>query len=221
MSTSENAHTNNTRVKTGSIFSRTRKKASRAQFRLLLENSGKRACNNLAIDTLVFKDDGKTSYTRNPRISGVKYCRHCRVWHDRLSLETGLRFCSFCYTTHHSRACRAGLGQKCPDPSIDPIHNFLTDECSRNQKFDLSFCSECNCFHSKQGWTICLEANPPKSTWTQSRQTIWKLRWDACTTDGTSTLRRERSLFDTSERSMITPYEYPFSNGKFVHHCKV
>jgi hypothetical protein len=221
MSISENAQTNNTRVKTGSIFSRTRKKASRAQVRPLLENTQKRVSYKLAIDTLVFKDDGKASYTQNPRISGIKYCRHCRVWHDRLSLETGLRFCAFCYTTHHSRACRAGLGQKCPDPSIDPIHYFLSDECARNQKFDLSFCSECNCFHSKQGWTVCLEANRPKTTWIQSRQTIWKLRWDACTTDSGSTLRRERSLFNTSERSMITPYEYPFTNGKFVHHCKV
>jgi hypothetical protein len=221
MSTLENADTNNARVKSGPISNRPRKKASRSQLRPLSENIEKKVSNNLAIDTLVFKDDGKASYTQNPRILGVKYCRHCKAWHDRLSLETGLRFCAFCYTTHHSKACRSGLGQKCPDPSIDPIHDFLSDECARNQKFDLAFCSECNCFHSKQGWSICLEANRPKPTWTQSRQTIWKLRWEACTLEGNSTLRRERSLFDMSERSMITPYEYPFSNGKFVHHCNL
>jgi hypothetical protein len=175
----------------------------------------------LAIDTLVFRDDGKSSYVVNPHISGAKYCRHCRAWHERLSLENGTKFCAFCYTTHHSRACRAGLGQSCPDPSIDPIHDFLGDECSKNQKFDLSFCKECNCFHSKQGWTLCLEANHPKQSWNQNRQTIWKMRWDVCMADGLSSLKRERSLFNVSELSMIVPYEYPFTNGKFVHHCNV
>ena len=175
----------------------------------------------LAIDTLVFRDDGKSSYVVNPYISGVKYCRHCRSWHEKLSLENGTKFCVFCLTTHHSRACRAGLGQSCPDPSIDPIHDFLGEECSKNQKFDLSFCKECNCFHSKQGWTLCLEANRPKQSWNQNRQTIWKMRWDVCMADGLSSLKRERSLFNVSELSMIVPYEYPFTNGKFVHHCNV
>jgi len=39
--------------------------------------------------------------------------------------------------------------------------------------------------------------------------------------DGLSSLKRERSLFNVSELSMIVPYEYPFTNGKFVHHCNV
>jgi hypothetical protein len=175
----------------------------------------------MAIDTLVFKDDGKVSYVQNPRISGIKYCRHCRVWHEKLALETGVKFCAFCYTTHHSRACRAGLGQRCQDLSIDPIHEFLSDECSKNQKFDLSFCKECNCFHSMQGWKICLEANRPKSSWTQAAQTVWKMRWDVCMAGTNSSIKRERSLFNVSELSMIVPYEYPFTNGKFVHHCNV
>ncbi len=161
------------------------------------------------------------SYALNPRISTVKYCRHCHTWHEKLSLGNGTKFCAFCYTTHHSRACRAGLDQKCQDASIDPIHDFLSDECSKNQKFDLSFCKECNCFHSKQGWKLCLEANPPKPIWNQSRQTIWKLRWDVCLAEEDSAMKRERSLFNVSELSMIVPYEFPYSNGKFVHHCNV
>ncbi len=72
MSTSENANTNNARVKTRSIFTRTRKKASRSPVRPHLENSKKSVNNNLAIDTLVFKDDGKASYTQSPRILGGK-----------------------------------------------------------------------------------------------------------------------------------------------------
>jgi len=176
----------------------------------------------MAIDTLVFRDDGKVSYLRNPGLSGVKYCRHCKVWHERLSLETGTRFCAFCYTTHHSKACRAGLNEKCADPSVDPIHDFLSEECEKNQKFDLSFCKECNCFHSKQGWKLCLEANRPKLSWNAGRQLVWRTRWDVCTADGNaSSMKRERSLFNVSELSMIVPYEYPFSSGKFVHHCNV
>ena len=177
----------------------------------------------MATDTLVFRDDGRKSYTENPKIYGIKYCKHCRCWHEKLQLETGTKFCAFCYTTHHSKACQAGFGQKCRDPKADPIHEFLGEECSKNQKFDLSFCKPCNCFHSKEAWQLCLENNPPKPQWDSKRKMIWKLRWDVCNqfsvTD--SSLRKERSLFNLDELQRITPHEYPYTNGKFVHHCNV
>jgi hypothetical protein len=126
------------------------------------------------------------------------------------------------YTTHHSRACSAGFGEKCPDPEIDPINNFLTNECAKHQRFDLSFCMECNCFHSKDGWKLCLRNNPPRMGWDERRQMIWKLRWDVCTSDRSSSgMSRERSLFNLQELARITPYEYPFSNAKFVRHRNV
>ena len=176
----------------------------------------------MAIDTIIFRDDGKQSFHENPNLDGIEYCKHCRTWHEKLSLESGTKFCAFCYTTHHSRACRAGFGDRCPDPKLDPIHNFLTEECSKNQKFDLSFCKECNCFHSKEAWKMCLEANPPRPGWNEKRKMIWKLRWEVSISDQSGPgLRRERSLFDLAELLRIVPYEYPFSNGKFVHRCNL
>jgi hypothetical protein len=175
----------------------------------------------LTKDLLIFRDDGKTSYSSNPRILGVKYCKHCRAWHEKLALEGGPKFCAFCYTTHHSKACRSGFGDKCSDPELDPIHEFLVDECSRHQKFDLSFCKDCNCFHSKRGWKICLRANPPKDGWDDKRKLIWRMRWEICTSDiEDSIMSKERSLFDLGELTRITPHVFPFSNGKFVHHRK-
>jgi hypothetical protein len=184
----------------------------------ILSNSGE--SRELAIDTLVFRDDGNSSYREDPSLSGIMYCKHCRSWHAKLKLETGLEFCAFCSTTHHSRACGAGLGQKCSDPTIDPIHRFMTEECLKNQEFDLSFCRECNCFHSKLGWKVCLEKNRPGARWSQRRKTVWELRWRACrSSEKENALRRERSLFNMEELVRIVPYEYPYSNAKFVHHC--
>jgi hypothetical protein len=176
----------------------------------------------LAVDTLVFRDDGKTSFVEDPGQMGVKYCKHCRSWHQKLQLETGVEFCAFCNTTHHSRACRAGLGERCPDPKLDPIHEFMTRECLKHQKADLTFCSECNCFHSKQGWKICLENNRPKPTWSERKKLAWQTRWQMCrgSWDESMTMKSNRSLFDLSGLIRTVPYEYPFSNGKFVHHCK-
>ncbi|MDA4129451.1 MAG: hypothetical protein OK457_01650 [Thaumarchaeota archaeon] len=176
----------------------------------------------MAIDTLIFRDDGKPSFIENPKIHSVGYCRHCKVWHEKLALENGTKFCAFCYTTHHSRACRAGFHEKCTDVSVDPIHEFLTEECNKHQKFDLSFCKECNCFHSKKGWEICLDRNRPAKSWNIARKDIWKLRWDVSTSDEAgSSIKRERSLFNPSEMQKIIPYEYPYSSGRFVHHCNV
>src|SRR5579864_5785971 len=168
----------------------------------------------MAIDTLIFRDDGKTSFLEDPHSYPISYCRHCRTWHEKLALESGTRFCAFCYTTHHSRACRAGFGEKCIDSALDPIHKFLTDECNKHQKFDLSFCKECNCFHSREGWKLCLEANRPTAKWSEARKTLWKLRWDVCTSESAGSLIKERSLFDIAELARIIPYEYPFSNGR-------
>ena len=39
--------------------------------------------------------------------------------------------------------------------------------------------------------------------------------------DKSNAVKRERSLYDVSELLRIVPYEYPFSNGRFVHHCTV
>lgn len=176
----------------------------------------------MAIDTLVFRDDGKKSYSSDPAIQGVAYCRYCKMWHEDLTLESGPRFCAFCYTTHHSRACRAGYGEDCPDPSIDPIHHFLTQECSKHQIFDLSFCRECNCFHSSEAWRACLQNHRPRQGWTNKKKLIWKMRWETCVSERSGALmNRERSLFNMTELLRIVPHEYPYSNGKFIHHCHV
>jgi hypothetical protein len=169
----------------------------------------------------VFRDDGVPTFTDDPRFSGIEFCSYCRAWHETLSLVGGALFCSFCKTTHHSRACRAGLGQRCSDPRADPIHVFLSRECLKHQKFDLSFCRGCNCFHSKEGWKVCLEHNRPKPNWHKGRRMIWKLRWKTCTASGErSILCKERSLFNLDDLDRIIPYEYPFSTGKFQHHCE-
>ncbi|MFI5419753.1 MAG: hypothetical protein ACHQ1H_02175, partial [Nitrososphaerales archaeon] len=156
----------------------------------------------MAIDTLIFRDDGKPSFLEDPKFYSVGYCRHCQSWHEKLALETGTKFCAFCYTTHHSRACRAGFGERCTEASLDPIHKFLNEECNKHQKFDLSFCKECNCFHSKEAWELCLDRNRPTMRWSEGRKTIWKLRWDVYTSDkSASSVKRERSLFDVAELS--------------------
>ncbi|MHB2035430.1 MAG: hypothetical protein ACYCPW_01630 [Nitrososphaerales archaeon] len=177
----------------------------------------------MAIDTIAFRDDGKSSFAADPDQSGIAFCKRCRSWHAKLQLDSGLEFCAFCNTTHHSRACRAGLQESCPDKSIDPIHNFLTRECLKHQEFDLSFCRECNCFHSKQGWRVCLESNRPKRGWSQKRKLVWEMRWQVCGSNkgDSSVIKTERSLFNLTDLMRIVPYEYPFSNGKFVHHCNV
>ena len=173
----------------------------------------------MAVDTLAFRDDGTPSFEEDPRLAGVRYCNHCASWHRRLILDTGVEFCAFCNTTHHSRACRAGLGEKCPDPKLDPIHAFMTRECRKHQEFDLSFCAECNCFHSKQGWKNCLRNNRPKSTWSNKRKLLWKKRWDLCrrSDDNGMTMKIERNLFNLSALIRSVPYEYPLSNARFVH----
>jgi hypothetical protein len=171
----------------------------------------------------VFRDDGRESFLEDPRRNGVRHCKHCNAWHAKLQLEMGTEFCAFCFTTHHSRACASGLGEKCKNPRIDPIHGFLIRECHLHQRFDLSFCRECNCFHSKQGWKICLENNIPKRGWSNERRVIWEIRWSASSHSlDTRTIKsEERSLFNISQLIRAVPYEYPFSNGKFIHHCKV
>jgi len=174
----------------------------------------------MATDTLIFRDDGKSSFTTDPGQDGIMYCKHCGSWHSNPKLDSGTKFCAFCYTTHHSRSCGAGLGEKCPDPSIDPIHSFLEKQCEKHQKFDLSFCVECNCFHSKQAFRICLEKNRPKRSWGKERTLIWKLRWRLCSSSEVM-IKKERSLFNITELMRFVPYEYPFANGRFVHHCNV
>jgi hypothetical protein len=175
----------------------------------------------LAIDKLVFRDDGVPTFTEDPGFAGIEYCPYCGAWHEALTLVGVTVFCAFCKTTHHSRSCRAGLGERCSDPRADPIHAFLSRECLKHQKFDLSFCRGCNCFHSKEGWKICLEHNRPKANWRKSQKMIWKLRWKICTSAGeNSTLRKERSLFNLDDLVRIVPYEYPFSTGRFQHHCE-
>ena len=177
----------------------------------------------LATDTLVFRDDGKSSFPNDPGQIGVVYCEHCDSWHSRLRLETGLEFCAFCSTTHHSRACRAALGEKCPNPKIDTIHKFLTKECLKHQEFDLSFCKECNCFHSKQGWKLCLQKNRPKPAWSQKKKLVWQMRWRVCGSreEENAVMKSERSLFNLADLIRTVPYEYPYSNARFVHHCNV
>ncbi|MGI0092046.1 MAG: hypothetical protein ACREBS_10080 [Nitrososphaerales archaeon] len=176
----------------------------------------------MAIDTLLFRDDGQSSFVQDPMQNNIRYCGHCKSWHAKLQLDSGIEFCAFCNTTHHSRACRAGLGEACPDPSIDHIHSFLVKECSKHQKLDLNFCKECNCSHSKQGWNICLENNKPQRNWSQKKKSIWKTRRQACAiNEESSVLRSERSLFNLTDLVRTVPFEYPFSNGRFVHHCNV
>lgn len=175
----------------------------------------------MAIDTLVFREEGSPSFSTDPGQNGVRYCDHCKAWHARLQLEVGTEFCAFCSTTHHSRACGAGLGERCPNPSIDPIHAFLTRECHDHQKFDLNFCRECNCFHSNQGWKICLERNPINPSWSHERKLIWEMRWRATRSKASRKIKSERSLFNMAQLIKAIPYEYPFSNAKFVHHCNV
>jgi hypothetical protein len=175
----------------------------------------------LAIDTLTFRDDGKESFPNDPRQNGVRYCKHCKAWHAKLQLDMGTKFCAFCFTTHHSRACASGLGEKCKNPAIDPIHGFLTRECHEHQRFDLSFCRECNCFHSKQGWKICLRNNRPERGWSEERRIIWQIRCRASNSLDKRTIRRERSLFNMAQLIRAVPHEYPFSNGRFIHQCNL
>lgn len=172
----------------------------------------------MVVDSIVFRDEGKASFQNDPHQKGVIYCSYCRSWHVKFKLAMGTEFCAFCSTTHHSQACRAGLGEKCPDTNVDPIHNFLTRECRRKQKFDLNFCSECNCFHSNQGWRICLENNKPKSGWSEKRKLIWKMRWQLTRTGEmeSKSLKRERSLFNMTESMRLVPRDYPFASSKFV-----
>lgn len=164
-------------------------------------------------DVLLFKDNGRPSFEKDPGQKGVVLCRHCGAWHERLQLEIGKEFCAFCMTTHHSRACSAGLGEDCIRPNADPIHKFITKECLNHQMFDLSFCHECNCFHSKEAWKLCLEKNKPSLSWSPERKRIWKLRWNVSTA---KSLKRDRSLFDSRELSRLTPLEFPHSTGRFV-----
>ncbi|MDG6996743.1 MAG: hypothetical protein JRN52_12545 [Nitrososphaerota archaeon] len=171
----------------------------------------------MSMDSLVFQEDGRASYLEDPKRHGILYCRHCKAWHFRPRLETGTEFCAFCSTTHHSRACGAGLREKCSTVR-DPIHEFLSAECERQRKLDLSFCVECNCYHSKRGWKICLERNRPKSSWSQRRKLFWRIRWNACSGAQDSEFRTERSLFNKTELERILPYEYPLAKSKFEHH---
>ena len=173
----------------------------------------------MATDALIFKDDGKPSFEADPGYRGVVKCTHCGAWHERLKLDIGKEFCAFCLTSHHSRACGAGLGEKCTQPHADPIHAFVEKECLSHQRFDLSFCHACNCFHSKEGWKICLEKNKPKRSWSSERKQIWKLRWRVCAM--INSLKKDRSIFDVRELSRLMPLEYPLSAGKFVHNCVV
>ncbi len=173
----------------------------------------------MATETLLFKDDGKPSFETDPGQKGVVLCRHCGRWHERLQLEIGKEFCAFCLTTHHSRACGAGLGEKCAQPHADPIYEFITKECQSHQRFDLSFCRECNCFHSKKAWKICLQKNRPKPSWSKERKHTWKLRWSVCGT--TKSMKKDWSIFDSRQMSRLTPLEYPMSNGRFVRNSKV
>lgn len=173
----------------------------------------------MATDALVFKDDGKPSFEADPGQRGVVKCAHCGAWHERLRLEIGKEFCAFCLTTHHSRACGAGLGEECSHPNSDPIHSFIEKECLKHQRFDLSYCRECNCFHSKEAWKLCLQKNRPKQSWSSERKRVWKLRWQV--SGVRNSLQKDRSLFDTREMSRLTPLEYPLSSGKFVRNCSV
>ena len=177
----------------------------------------------MAVDSIVFRDDGDSSYEQDPHMSGVSYCRRCMSWHSKLKLESGTEFCAFCNTSHHSRACKAGLGERCSDPSVDPIHKYLSAECKRQQRFDLSFCAECNCFHSIQGWKICLQNNKPKSNWSKERRLIWRLRWKVSRSSETArkVMKKERSVFDQTESARLVPYEYPLSRAKFVRRTKL
>lgn len=176
----------------------------------------------MARDILIFRDDGKLSFTTDPGQDGIRYCEYCGSWHASLKLESGTEFCGFCYTTHHSRACGAGLREKCAGATIDPIHDFLSKECSKHQKFELNFCGECNCFHSKKAWRICLEKNRPKRAWSKDRKLVWEFRWQLCGSgDAERMVTKERSLFNMTELIRFVPYECPFSNGKFIHHCNV
>ena len=177
----------------------------------------------MAVDTLLFRDDGKSSFEEDPMQINVKYCRHCKSWHEKLQLDSGIAFCAFCNTTHHWRACKAGLAEICPDPTIDPIHKFLENECLKHQRLNLNFCREYNCFHSKQGWVVCLENNKPQRNWSEKKRSIWETRWQVCAAhkNHSSVLKSERSLFNLTDLVRTAPYEYPFSNGRFVHHCIV
>ncbi len=173
----------------------------------------------MTIDSIVFREEGNPSFKQNPSQNGVSYCEFCKAWHTKLKLEAGIEFCAFCNTTHHSRACRAGLRERCNDPSVDPIHNFLSQECKRQQRFDLNFCGDCNCFHSKHGWKICLENHKPKSNWSKERKLIWKMRWQSSRSSETERkviMKRERNLFDQTEAMRLVPYEYPLSSAKFI-----
>ena len=174
------------------------------------------------VDSLVFKDEGKPSFIQNPVQDGVKFCAFCNAWHKARSLDNGTEFCAFCNTTHHSEACRVGLRDKCPDPIVDPIHQFLEEECSRHQKFDLGFCPECNCFHSKPAWLVCLTNNKPLLSWSPTRRMLWNLRWEACNSrQEMPSIKLQRSIFNAEELVRIVPHKYPYSNAKFVHHCNV
>lgn len=190
-------------------------KKSKSPRVLVFPNLGK----SMATDSLLFKDDGKPSFKADPCQKGVVFCAHCGTWHERLQFDNRKEFCAFCLTTHHSRACGAGLGEKCIQPEADPIHEFITRECQNHQRFDLSFCRECNCFHSKEAWKVCLLKNKLEPSWSAERKQIWKLRWSVCDTG--KSLQTDRSLFDSRELSRLTPLEYPLSSGRFVRNCKV
>ena len=171
------------------------------------------------IDSLVFKDDGRPSFLENPIQEGVGLCNFCNAWHNSRASKNGIEYCAFCDTSHHSSACKAGLHDECPDPVADLIHGFLDEECSRQQKFDLSFCRGCNCFHSKPAWSVCLTNNMPQKNWSPTKRMLWTLRWEASNTN--QKLKQERSLFNKEDLIRIVPNKYPFGNTKFIHHCEV
>ena len=136
----------------------------------------------------------------------------------RIRLEV-LRFLQY----HASLTCMQGrTGRKVPrsehrshsqihDPGMPEAPRIRSEFLQRVQLLSLK---------ARMEGVSCEQQS--QTYWSQKRKIVWEMRWQVCrSSERNGTMKSERSLFNLTELIRIVPYEYPFSNAKFVHHCNV